>query len=116
MFFFIVGMELNVQVILSLNFAVIAIVLTSVLSKILSGYYAARNLGMQKQSAQIFAVATTPQLTTTLAVTFVGLTSGILDEVLVTAILTLSIVTTIISPIAISWLSRSLNQKPSNRG
>jgi len=115
-FFFIVGMELNVQVILSLNFAVIAIVLTSVLSKILSGYYAARNLGMQKQSAQIFAVATTPQLTTTLAVTFVGLTSGILDEVLVTAILTLSIVTTIISPIAISWLSRSLNQKPSNRG
>ena len=115
-FFFIVGMELNIDVLLSLNIAVITIVLTSILSKVASGYYGARKLGMRKITAKIFAVATTPQLTTTLAVTYGGLTSGILDDVLVTAILTLSVITTIISPIAISWLSKNLDQRPSNQG
>ncbi len=111
-FFFIVGMELRIGVLLTFNLAVIAVVITSILSKLVSGYFAARSLGMQKKTSQIFAIATTPQLTTTLAVTYVGLTYGILDEIIVTSILTLSIVTTIVSPLAINWLYEKYDVKP----
>ena len=74
-------------------------------SKFFSGYVGGRIAKLSWNDSALFGVASIPQLTTTLAVTYAASTIGILDSVLVTSIIMLSIVTTILGPILLKSLS-----------
>jgi Kef-type K+ transport system membrane component KefB len=108
-FFFIVGMELNLGVLMNVeqgHLVIISIILGSLIAKFASGYLAGRWTKFSKRNSIIFGVTTTPQLTTTLAVTYAAAALNILDSSLVTAIIVLSIVTTILAPVTINTLKR----------
>jgi len=100
-FFFIVGMEMDLGIFLkvgdSTKFLVILVV-AFLFSKVLSGYYAARAVKISKPYARFFGVVSTPQLTTTLAATYAASSAGLLATEVVTVIIALSIVTTVLGP------------------
>ncbi len=90
---------------------VFAIILGSALTKFASGFLASRWLSLSTYQSSLVGVTSVPQLITTLAVVLVGQGLGILDEQLSTAIIMLSIVTTLVSPMITGHLLRS---KPDN--
>ncbi len=107
-FFFIIGMQMDLSVFASVGsevFFLIAIVFASIFSKILSGFFAGTMIGMKKQNAAIFGVASTVQLTTSLAATQAAFSIGIIDQTLLTSIVLLSVITTIFSPILLRFLA-----------
>jgi Kef-type K+ transport system membrane component KefB len=76
------------------------IVIGLISSKFISGYVAARWSKFNKVDSSLIAVTSVPQLATTLAVAYTALTAGIIDQNIASALIVLSVVTTIISPIA----------------
>ncbi len=103
-FFFIVGMQMDLSVFKQLgagNMMMIAIVFGLILSKFLSGLLAGRLVKLSWKESSFFGSASIIQITTTLAVTYVGASLGILDNILVTSIIMMSVVTTIVGPIAL---------------
>lgn len=86
---------------------VFAILIGSSLSKFLSGWASARWLGFNSYKSVLVGVTSIPQLITTLAVLLVGQRLGILPPELVTAVIILSIVTTLLSPLFTSYLLRT---------
>ncbi|MAZ41152.1 hypothetical protein CL654_03490 [bacterium] len=108
-FFVTVGAQTDLSVLASLGGAwvvILVVVLGSVLAKFGSGWLGARLSGFSSLEGSFIGVSTMPQLSTTLAVVFVGQDLGILKPELVTAIVVLSIVTTLISPILIRHIDR----------
>jgi Kef-type K+ transport system membrane component KefB len=77
----------------------IVIVVSSVFSKFFSGWIAAKMRGYTNGESSLIAATSIPQLSTTLAVVYTGLTAGYIEQNLATAMITLSIVTTFIAPI-----------------
>ncbi|MBR9679483.1 MAG: cation:proton antiporter [Candidatus Altiarchaeota archaeon] len=111
-FFFVVGMELDISLLVSLdyrNLFTFAIIIGLVLSKVLSGYISGISVKFSNRESLIFGVSSTVQLTTTLAVTYAVASAGLFDNVLTTSILLLSIFTTALSPIVLSWLSKDIS-------
>ncbi len=104
-FFIIVGTQLDVSVFLggpeALLLAVVVVV-GSVVSKFLSGYMGGRAAGFSAAESKLVGACTIPQLSTTLAVAFIGLESGILDGKMIAAMVALSMVTIFVAPILIS--------------
>ncbi len=101
-FFFVIGMDLNLHMLLSFNYGdilMITIVGGLILTKWLSGYIAGRLVNFSKINANLFGIASTTQLTTTLAATYAAASLGILDTALTTSIIVLAIATTILAPI-----------------
>jgi len=110
-FFVIVGVNMDIGLLLENNGALmftIAIVLGSVLAKFASGYLAGMASGFTKISSAFSGVAITPSLSTTLAAVFTGFSVGIINSDILTAMIVLSIVTTLIAPVAMSILTRKL--------
>ncbi len=101
-FFFIVGMEMDLAVFKQIgtgNLIIIAIVFGLIISKFVSGLIAGRLVKLSWKDSAFFGSASIIQITTTLAVTYVASSLGILDSVVVTAIILMSVVTTVIGPI-----------------
>jgi Kef-type K+ transport system membrane component KefB len=101
-FFVIVGAQTDIAIIFSSKGALLlasAIVLGSFFSKLISGWVGAHFLGYSEIQSRLFAISSTPQLSTTLAVVFTGYNFGILDQKLVNAMILLSLFTTFIGPI-----------------
>lgn len=106
-FFIIIGIKTDITV-----FAhggeeiglVLILLLGAIFSKFISGWVGARINGFRKNNALIVGVATIPQLSTTLAVVFTAVELGLLRPELITAMVILSIITTLISPLALSYL------------
>lgn len=102
-FFITVGLETDMSVLFTSDIMVIvlavSVVLGSGLSKFISGYFASRFTGFSKPQSTMIAVSTIPQLSTTLAVAFTGVQLGIITTELVTALILLTIFSTLISPI-----------------
>jgi len=101
-FFVIIGAQTDLSAIVESEgtFTLVsAIVLGSILSKFLSGWLAGKMIGFTKDQSLLFGVSSIPQLSTTLAVTFTALSLGLVDERIITAMITLSIVTVIVSPV-----------------
>lgn len=102
-FFITVGLETDMSVLFSSDLTIIilavSVVLGSGLSKFISGYFASRITGFSKPQSRMIAVSTIPQLSTTLAVAFTGVQLGIISTELVTALILLTIFSTLISPI-----------------
>ncbi|MBD3318666.1 hypothetical protein GF342_02035 [Candidatus Woesearchaeota archaeon] len=107
-FFFVVGMQLNFNIFLQFdvkNMIMLAIVFGLILSKFLTGFFGGLLARIGTTESTFFGIASTIQITTTLAVTFTASTLGIFDSVLVTSILLVSVITTIIAPLLLIWLS-----------
>lgn len=104
-FFFVVGMQMDLSIVMGFDYRNVvlwSLVLGSVGAKLLSGYWGARVVGFSRRNASFFGVASTAQLTTTLAVTYAVASLGVLDEAVITAMLVIAMVTTFFSPIALN--------------
>lgn len=109
-FFFIIGMELDLGALLTLNVENLLIVLVPILlilSKVFSGWLGARVVGYTSKEGLLFGIASTAQLTTTLAVVYAAANLNILDQTLISSVIVLSIATTIFSPIVLNLVSKS---------
>jgi Kef-type K+ transport system membrane component KefB len=108
-FFVVIGMETNIGV-LSQSAGTVgliaAVVCVSVLTKFFSGWIGGKIIGFQNRDASIIGLATIPQLSTTLAVVFTAVETGLLPEELITAMVVLSIATTLIAPVGLRMLSK----------
>jgi len=101
-FLFIVGMEMDLSILVKFdiqNILMISIVLGLILSKFLSGILGGRIVNLRWKHSLFFGSASIIQLTTTLAVVYAASTLNLLDSVLITSIIILSVITTIIGPI-----------------
>lgn len=109
-FFFMIGTQLDFSVFQGANSSLsflLTIVLVSVAAKLSSGYVAGRAAGIAKKHAAMFGVASTVQLTTSLAATQAAFTLGIIDAALLTSMVLLSIITTVFSPLVLRLLGHS---------
>ena len=110
-FFIVVGLQTDLSVfqnIGSVLLVVLVVVATLVISKYSSGYIAARMVGFSKIESNFFAATSLPQLSTTLATAFVAFNLGLLDQVLLTSLVLLSVITVLISPLIIRRQSTRL--------
>jgi len=106
-FFFIVGMEMNLSLLLTFDmgeFLMVLIVVGLISSKLASGYIGGRVVKLSGKDSALFGVTSIMQLTTTLAVTYAAASLGILDSLLVTSVIILSIITTILGPVLLKVL------------
>ena len=107
-FFISIGMTTDFSVIVASGTAialVLAIVFGSVASKFGSGYFAAVWSGFPKREATFLGFATVPQLSTSLAVVVTAAHLDLVPMELLSAIVVLSIVTTMLAPLAMRWIS-----------
>jgi len=115
-FFLIIGIETDFSVFFSNNTLAltVAIVLGLVLSKIISGYLGGRIIKLTNKESLLVGVASTPQLSTTLAAAFVAMEFGLLTSELVASLVILSVTTTLFAPMAIKMLAsyKDIKQKP----
>ena len=72
--------------------------------KIFTGYFSAKLCGFNSKNSLLVGVALTPKLSTALAAALAGVGVGIVDENLFTAVVSLSIITTLIVPIIVNSL------------
>jgi Kef-type K+ transport system membrane component KefB len=109
-FFFMIGTQIDIRVFSglgeNLTFLVV-VILVSVATKFGSGYLAGRLVKLNRQNSAIFGVASTVQLTTSLAATQAAFALGIIDTTLLTSMVVLSVVTTIVSPIVLRLLGHA---------
>jgi Kef-type K+ transport system membrane component KefB len=106
-FFVVVGVRTDLSVLSNAGgswWIVAAIVASSVISKLVSGYLGAIASKFSRRESLAIATTSIPQLTTTLAVAFIGLDSGIIDHKLIAAMVILILVTTALSPLLLGNL------------
>lgn len=87
-----------------------AIIVSLVISKFISGYLAGVYLGYKKHSAAFIGATALPQLSTALAVAFLGFGEGILDQTLLSSVVGLTVVTSIVSPVIINEMSSHVSR------
>jgi len=107
-FFVIIGSKADIGIFAETQKALpiaLAIVIGSISIKFLSGLLAGAVL-RNKREGLLIGAATIPQLSTTLAVAATGFALGLLDQNLITALVILSIITTLASPLLIRWLKK----------
>ena len=112
-FFVLIGTKTNLQVFFEVQGAIllaVAIIGGSIASKLVSGWLAARVIGFTNTESLLVGVATTPSLTTTLAVAFTGFEMGLISQPVVTVLVLLSVVTTLVGPLAINYLAKRVKQ------
>jgi Kef-type K+ transport system membrane component KefB len=106
------GMKTNIGSLLSPGDALVtlAIVITLITSKTLSGFAVARYLGFSKRTSFGMGFITTAKLSATLATAGIATQLGIFTSDILTAVVILSIVTIILTPI----ISKALLNQPEN--
>jgi len=108
-FFVIIGAKTNISIFLETKgviFFVLLIVLGSMISKFLSGWLGGKLNGFTQKESLIIGASTIPQLSTTLAVVFTANKLGLFDQKIVVAMIALSIISTIVSPILVKSFSK----------
>lgn len=80
-------------------------------SKFVSGWLGGRLSGFDNQSNVFMGFAVMPHLSTGLAVAYLGFGEGLLDQKLLSAIIGLTIVTSIVSPIFVNIIGRKIAAK-----
>ncbi len=90
-----------------------AIVSSFVISKFVTGWVGGRLTGFDSRSSAFIGASVIPQLSTALVVAFLGFGEGLLTQELLSAIIGLTIVTSILSPILVNIIGRKIvTQKP----
>ena len=108
-FFLGVGIETDLTVFLEVSSSAwlsIAVVVGLFASKILSGYLCGKLMKFQQKNRLLFGVASTPQLSTSLAVAFTALELGLIDSSLQVSIVLLSVITVLFSPLLIELVTK----------
>ena len=106
-FFFMIGTQLDFSVFSHVGSALsflLVIITVSISTKFLSGYLAGRLAGISRSHSGMFGIASTIQLTTSLAASQAAFSLGIIDTTLLTSMVILSVVTTIFSPLLLRIL------------
>lgn len=106
-FFISIGMTTDFSVVVASGTAaalVLVIVFGSILSKFGSGYFSALWVGFPKREATFLGFATVPQLSTSLAVVATAIQLELVPMELLSAIVVLSIVTTMLAPLAMKLI------------
>lgn len=107
-FFIVVGSKTDARIFLeSKETALLAVtlVLGVVFSKFIAGMIAGRINGFSLKQGALIGFATIPQLSTTLAVAFTGLGLGLLNNELIAALVVVTVLTTLISPLLVKIVS-----------
>lgn len=93
---------------------VMGLVVSSLIAaKFTSGWAAGRLSGFNNRSSAFIGVSVIPQLSTALAVAFLGFGEGLLSSELLSAIIGLTIITSVLSPIMVNIIGRKIvTQKP----
>ncbi len=100
-FFIYMGTQTDVSLVLESSSSlsiILVVVVGSILSKFLSGWLGAWLVGFNPSEGLFFGASSIPQLSTTLAVAHTAHSVGLMDDRLITALVVLSVVTTIIGP------------------
>ena len=112
-FFIVMGLQTDISVFFQSTDAiavVLIIVCGSVLSKLSSGWLGGRLGGFSNSESFLFASTSIPQLTTTLATAFTAFSFGLIDETLLTALVALSVVTVLLSPMFMNYFNPNAEQ------
>jgi Kef-type K+ transport system membrane component KefB len=110
-FFIIIGVGMDLSIFSESKGAFLLtsiIVLGSIISKFVGGWLGGKILRFTSSESTLIGVSTIPQLSTTLAVVFTGVTLNLLPENLMTAMVILSIITVFIAPILTRICSRRI--------
>ena len=108
-FFFIVGMEMDLGVFAHFdlrNGVIMGLLIGLVGSKYLTGFASARWAKFSRKQSSFFGIASTAQLTTTLATVYAAASLNILDNLLITSIIMISVITTLLSPILLNIFNK----------
>lgn len=103
-FFIVVGMQTDLSVLTQgreIVGIVLAVVGVSILAKFGSGWLGGKMVGFKDKEAVTIGIATIPQLSTTLAVVFTAVNLGLVPSTLTTAMVALSLVTTLVAPVVL---------------
>lgn len=108
-FFIVVGMQTDVGIFASGGSSLILVLVVigaSISTKFASGWIGGRISGFKNHDALTIGSATIPQLSTTLAVVFSAVELGLLKNELITAMVMLSIITTLLAPLLLRSLQK----------
>ena len=118
-FFIVVGSKTDISVFFETKdiaiFTVLLIV-GSISAKFIAGMIAGKLNNFSLREGALIGVATIPQLSTTLAIAFTGFKLEILSSELIAALVALTIVTTLISPLLIKFIKRYLEYPEGTKG
>lgn len=115
-FFVVVGANTDISIFWSRGnpralFLVLSIITCLVVSKFVSGFLSGKFGGFKTKESLFLGFAVMPQLSTSLAVAFLGFGQGIIDRDILSSIVALTIVTSILAPIAISLIGKKLPEQ-----
>lgn len=113
-FFVVIGAQTDLGALLAPTaWKLMTVVVVGLLgAKVISGFLAGKLAGFSARESLLAGFATTPQLSTSLAVAFTARGFGLLDDNVTAAIVVLTIVTTFLAPIAVSLLAGPSSDKP----
>ncbi|MCF7815621.1 MAG: cation:proton antiporter [Candidatus Pacebacteria bacterium] len=112
-FFIVMGLQTDITIFSEVSGAwmvVTFVVLGSVISKFVSGWMAGKMVGFSRDEALLFAITSIPQLSTTLATGFAAFALGLIDQVLLTSLVTLSVITVLVSPLLMNILGERISR------
>lgn len=120
-FFVYMGTQTNLSLLLEFEEAlplILLIVFGSILSKLFSGWLGAWLVGFNMSEGLFFGASSVPQLSTTLAVAHTAHSVGLMDDKMITALVVLSMVTTLIGPALMVFFrsARFLNLRKERSG
>lgn len=110
-FFVVIGAQTDITVLWSTNGGLMltaAVVFGSLLATYYSGFLGSIWAGFSKSESALIGGSMVPQLSTTLAASFAGLSLGIINDTLATSIVILSIVSTLVGTLLISYFTREM--------
>ncbi|MEX0933257.1 MAG: cation:proton antiporter [Candidatus Paceibacterota bacterium] len=103
-FFIITGLSIDLRELYDVRggyLFILAVVFGLVTAKFISGYLGTRIFGYKKTESALFGFATLPNLSTLLAMAFVGREAGILDDHIMSAVVVVALTTTLVTPILV---------------
>jgi len=103
-FFIITGISIDLRELYDVRggyFFILAVVFGLIGAKFISGYLGTRIFGYKKTESALFGFATLPNLSTFLAMAFVGREAGILDDNIMSAVVLVVLTTTLVAPILV---------------
>lgn len=113
-FLFTVGLETDVWALLEFprqNWVVVAIVVAAIASKVGGGYWGGMLIGLSKRGATALGLASSVKLAVPITVTYAALQEGIIGPDLFTAVVIISLLTTLIMPIALEVVLKTKAKK-----
>ena len=107
-FFIVTGTQADISSLFNNQIILVALVIlvATFLAKFISGYLGSRLEKFSHNEALLLGAATTPQLSTTLAVASAGLAMGLIEIELFTALLAVSVISVLVGPVLIKIIGQ----------